>query len=144
MFIQISGEKMECGFSVWRALFEGGDLRDLKIPSHDDLGGVNLSLKRGHRRLDEHLISVTLRFIRDKWPPGDVMERRFSGLWGDLVDGVKRFLLMLKRIAIQEDANYPPPNLGSVYSLPVYAILEVTGGLAAIRKVIRFGGRWAQ
>ena len=141
VFIQIPGEKTEYDFFVWRALFEGGDLRDLKIPSHDDLGRMYLDLKRRHERLDEHLINATLRFIRDRWPLDDVLERYFSGLHDDLVDGVRRFLLTLKWIAIQEDANYPPPNLGSVYSLSVYAILEVTGDLAAIRKVIRFGGR---
>ncbi len=32
VFIQIPGEKTEYDFFVWRALFEGGSLRDLKIP----------------------------------------------------------------------------------------------------------------
>ncbi len=67
-----------------------------------------MDLKRRHERLDEHLINATLRFIRDRWPLDDVVERYFSGLQDDLVDGVRRFLLTLKWIAIQEDANYPP------------------------------------
>ena len=77
----------------------------------------------------------------DRWPLNKVLERYFSSLPEELVNDVKKFLLTLKWIAIQEDANYPPPNLGSVYSLSVYAILEITGDLSAIRKIIRFGGR---
>lgn len=141
VFIQIPGEKTEYDFFVWRAIFENGDLIDLKIPSHDDLGKMYLDLKRRHEKLDEHLINASLRFIRDRWPLNTVIRRYFSDLQEDLVGYVKRFLLTLKWIAIQEDANYPPPNLGSVYSLSVYAILEITGDLAAIRKIIRFGGR---
>jgi len=100
-----------------------------------------LDLKKNHEKLDEYLFNATLRFIRDRWPLSTVLERYFSGLQEDLVDYIKRFLLTLKWIAIQEDANYPPPNLGSTYSLAVYAILEITGDLSAIRKVIRFGSR---
>ena len=141
IFIQIPGEKTEYDFFVWRAVFDDNNVVDLKIPSHDDLGRMYLGLKRKHEVLDEYLINATLRFIRDRWRLNDVIERYFSGLSEDLVSHVKRFLLTLKWIAIQEDANYPPPNLGSVYSLSVYAILEITGDLAAIRKIIRFGGR---
>jgi hypothetical protein len=141
VFIQIPGEKTEYDFFVWRALFKDNNLTDLKIPSHDDLGRMYLDLKRRHEKLDEYLINATLRFIRDRWPLDTVIKRYFSDLQEDLINYLKRFLLTLKWIAIQEDANYPPPNLGSVYSLSVYAILEITGDLTAIRKIIRFGGR---
>ncbi len=141
VFIQIPGEKTEYDFFVWRALFENNNLIDLKIPSHDDLGKMYLDLKKRHEKLDEYLINATLRFIRDRWPLNTVIRRYFFDLQKEFVDYVKRFLLTLKWIAIQEDANYPPPNLGSVYSLSVYAILEITGDLTAIRKIIRFGGR---
>ena len=69
-----------------------------------------------------------------------VIKRYFYNLHSNLINDVKKFLLTLKWIAIQEDANYPPPNLGSIYSLSVYAILEITGDLTAIRKIIRFRG----
>ena len=141
IFIQIPGEKTEYDFFVWRALFENNNLIDLKIPSHDDLGKMYLDLKRKHGKLDEYLINATLRFIRDRWPLNIVIRRYFSDLQEGLISYVRRFLLTLKWIAIQEDANYPPPHLGSVYSLSVYAILEITGDLAAIRKIIRFGGK---
>ena len=141
VFIQIPGEKTEYDFFVWRAIFEKDNLIDLKIPSHDDLGKMYLDLKKKHEKLDEYLINATLRFIRDRWSLNTVIIRYFSDLQEDLVNYVKSFLLTLKWIAIQEDANYPPPNLGSVYSLSVYAILEITGDLAALRKIIRFRGR---
>jgi len=48
VFIQIPGEKTEYDFFVWRALYRGGDLVDLKIPSHDDLGRMYLELKGEH------------------------------------------------------------------------------------------------
>ncbi len=138
IFIQIPGEKTKYDFFVWRAIFREDKLIDLKIPSHDDLGKMYLDLKRKHEILNEHLINATLRFIRDRWSLSTILERYFSKLNEDLLNYLKRFLLTLKWIAIQEDANYPPPNLGSVYSLSVYAVLEVTGDLSSIRKIIRF------
>ncbi len=141
VFIQVPGEKTEYDFLVWRAIFRGGNLIDLRIPSHDDLGRIYTSLKKKHEKIDEYLINATLRFIRDRWPLGAVIERYFSDLPENLIYDINTFLLTLKWIAIQEDANYPPPNLGSVYSLAVYAILEITDDLKALRKIIRFGGR---
>ena len=141
IYIQIPGEKSEYDFFVWRAIYDDNNIIDLKIPSHDDLGRMYLSLKKRHDTLNEYLIDATLKFIRDRWSLLDVIKRYFIGLPGGLIDEVKKFLLTLKWIAIQEDANYPPPNLGSIYSLSVYAILEVTGDLSAIRKIIRFGGK---
>jgi len=141
IYIQIPGEKSEYDFFVWRAIYDDNNIIDLKIPSHDDLGRMYLSLKKRHDTLNEYLIDATLKFIRDRWSLLDVIKRYFIHLPGGLIDEVKKFLLTLKWIAIQEDANYPPPNLGSIYSLSVYAILEVTGDLSAIRKIIRFGGR---
>ena len=138
IFIQIPGEKTEYDFFVWRAIYSDNTLVDLKIPSHDDLGKMYLNLKRMHRILEEYLINATLRFIRDRWSLNKVLENYFSDLPTQLVNEVKKFLLTLKWIAIEEDANYPPPNLGSLYALSVYAILEVTGDLQSIRFIIRF------
>jgi len=124
---------------VWRAIFDSsGSLKNLKIPTHDDLGKVYLMLKKRDSALEEYLINATFRFIRDRWPLNSVLNRYFPSLSHDLVSEVKRFLLTLKWIAIEEDANYPPPNLGSSYALSVYAVLEVTGDLRDIRKIIRF------
>jgi len=97
-----------------------------------------LDLKKMSSILDEHLINATLRFIRDRWPLNRVLNSYFSTLSTDLINEVKKFLLTLKWIAIQEDANYPSPKLGSLYALSVYAILEVVGDLSAIRRIIRF------
>jgi len=139
IYIQIPGDKSEYDFFVWRAIFdENGNIRDLKIPTHDDLGRLYLDLKKMSSILDEYLINATLRFIRDRWPLNRVLNSYFSKLSTDLINEVKKFLLTLKWIAIQEDANYPPPKLGSLYALSVYAILEVVGDLSAIRRVIRF------
>ncbi len=138
IFIQIPGEKTEYDFFVWRAIYSGNSLSDLKIPTHDDLGKMYLNLKRMHRTLEEYLINATLRFIRDRWPLSRVLENYFSELPAQLINEVKKFLLTLKWIAIEEDANYPPPNLGSLYALSVYAILEVTGDLQSLRLIIRF------
>jgi len=139
IYIQIPGDKSEYDFFVWRAIFDqSGNIVDLKIPTHDDLGKMYLALKKRSNILDEYLINATLRFIRDRWPLNKVLNNYFSKLPIDLVNEVKKFLLTLKWIAIQEDANYPPPNLGSLYALSVYAILEVVGDLSAIRRIIRF------
>ncbi len=140
IFIQIPGEKTEFDFFVWRALFKNDDLMDLKIPSHDDLGKMYLDLKKKHDIINEYLIDATIKFIRDRWPINTVLSRYFTKLPQNLISDIKKFLLTLKWIAIQEDANYPPPYLGSIYSLSVYAILEITGDLSALRKIIRFRG----
>lgn len=140
IFIQIPEEKTEFDFFVWRALFKNDDLMGLKIPSHDDLGKMYLDLKKKHDIINEYLIDATIKFIRDRWPINTVLSRYFTELPQNLISDIKKFLLTLKWIAIQEDANYPPPYLGSMYSLSVYAILEITGDLSALRKIIRFRG----
>jgi len=138
VYIQVPGEKSEYDFFVWRAVFYGGSNIDLKIPTHDELGRMYLSLKTRSPILDEYLLNAALRFIRDRMPLNAIIYRYFAELPADLLNEVKKFLLTLKWIALQEDANYPPPNLGSLYALAVYAILEVTKDLKTLRKIIRF------
>jgi len=133
--------KSEYDFIVWRAIFDqSGEITDLKIPTHDDLGKMYLNLRKKNNILNEYLINATIRFIRDRWPIERVLNNYFSELLIDteLVNEIKKFLLTLKWIAIQEDANYPPPHLGSLYTLSIFAILEIVEDLSAIRKVIRF------
>ena len=139
VYVQVPGEKTEYDFFVWRAIFYGSQV-DLKIPSHNDLGKMYLDLKKRSHLLDEYLINSVLRFIRDRMPLNDVINRYFTTLPAGLLYEVKKFLLTLKWIALQEDANYPPPNIGSLYALSVYAILEVSGDLSAVRRIIRFKG----
>lgn len=138
IYIQIPGEKTEYDFLVWRAIFRSDNLIDLKIPTHDDLGKMYLDLKNLNSILDEYLINAVLRLIRDRLPLNNVINHYFKDLNQNLLNEVKKFLLTLKWIALQEDINYPPPNLGSLYALSVYAVLEVTKDLSAIRKIIRF------
>lgn len=138
VYIQIPGEKSEYDFFVWRAIFDGDNVKELKIPTHDDLGRMYLKLKRSDPALEEYLIDAVLRFIRDRQTLNSVVYHYFKDLKINLLNEVKKFLLTLKWIALQEDANYPPPQLGSLYALSVYAILEVTGDLSAVRKIIRF------
>ena len=145
VFIQIPGEKKDNNydFIVWRAIYSSnGGLEDLRIPTHVDLGKMYLELKRRSSVLNEYLLDSVIRFIRDRWPLNRVIENYFARrLEDELVNEVKKFLLTLKWIAIQEDANYPPPrNLGSIYALSVYAILEITGDLSALWRIIRFRG----
>ena len=138
VYIQTPGEKSDYDFFVWRAIWSKDSLQDLKIPSHNDLGKMFLSLKKQSEILDEYLINATIRFIRDRMLLTDVINRYFTNLDANLIADVKKFLITLKWIALQEDANYPPPNLGSLYTLSVYALLEVFEDLLVLRKVIRF------
>lgn len=140
VYIQVPGDKTEYDFFVWRAIFQNGKLADLKIPSHDDLGRMFIELKRQSPILDEYLVNATIRFIRDRMGIDDIIRRYFANLPDELVYEVKKFLSTLKWIALQEDANYPPPNnLGSLYTLSVYVLLEIFGDLSVLRKIIRFG-----
>jgi mRNA-degrading endonuclease HigB of HigAB toxin-antitoxin module len=143
IFIQIPGEKSEYDFFVWRAIYIDNRI-DLKIPSYDDLGRMYLTLKHNYnyRELKEYLINATLRFIRDRWPLREVLNRYFASIPQQTKDEVKKFLLTLKWLAIEEDANYPPPqHLGSLFPLSVFAVLEVTNDLSSIRRIINFRGR---
>lgn len=137
VYIQIPGEKSDYDFFVWRAIFYNSGI-DLRIPTHDDLGKMYLGLKSSDPRLNEYLLNAVLRFIRDRRPLDEIVKQYFNSLQGNLLNDLKKFLLTLKWIALQEDANYPPPQLGSLYALSVYAILEITGDLSAVRKIIRF------
>lgn len=139
VYIQVPGSKSSYDFFVWRAIFDKNNI-DIKIPSHDDLGKMYLYLKNLSPLLDEHLINAVLRFIRDRKPLEEVIQRYFKELSNDrhIIDEVKKFLLTLKWIALQEDANYPPPHLGSLYAFSVFAVLEVTKDLSSVRKIIRF------
>ena len=141
IYIQTPGEKTDFDFFVWRAVFQGSTLKDLKIPSHDDLGKMFLDLKRRSPTLNEYLIDAAIRLIRDRVPTTNIINKYFTGLSRGLIKEVKKFLLTLKWIALQEDVNYPPPKyLGSLYTLSVYALLEVFGDLSIIRRIVRFGG----
>ena len=145
VFIQIPGEKSEYDFFVWRAIYTNNinDI-DLKIPSYDDLGKMYLYLKHNYNyeELKEYLINATLRFIRDRWPLRKVLNKYFINLPQQVKDEVKKFLLTLKWLAIEEDANYPPPeHLGSLFPLSVFAVLEVTDDIGSIRRIINFRGR---
>lgn len=139
VFIQIPDGKSSCDFRVWRATFHDGQLADLKVPSHDDLGKTFRNLKDSSKNVDEHLINAVMKLIRDRWSVDRVLERYFSQERGDVVKEIKRFLATLKWIALQEDVNYPPPKkLGSRYTLAVYALLEAGFSLSEVRRIIRF------
>lgn len=140
VYIQVPGDKTEYDFFVWYAIFRSNRLHELKIPSHNDLGNMFIELKKLSPILDEYLVNATIRFIRDRMGINDIIRRYFASLPNELIHEVKKFLLTLKWVALQEDANYPPPeNLGSLYTLSVYALLEIFGDLSVLRKIIRFG-----
>lgn len=141
VYIQIPGKKDEYDFFVWRGIFKEDRLIDLKIPTHDDLGKMFLNLKQRSPILDEYLINATIRFIRDRMSIEKIIKRYFSKCSDSIILELKKFLATLKWIALQEDVNYPPPNLGSLYTLSVYALLEIFGDLKVIRKVIRWRGK---
>ncbi|MGC9072523.1 MAG: hypothetical protein ACP5HK_07550, partial [Acidilobus sp.] len=90
-----------------------------------------------------YLINATIRYIRDRWPlnkpQNNVIVHYFKYLNQNLLPEVMEFFLALKWVTLQEDANYPPPKyLVSLYTLSVFATLEVTGDLKTLRKIIRF------
>ncbi|MGB9828439.1 MAG: hypothetical protein ACPLSM_07975 [Thermosphaera sp.] len=143
IYIQVPGGKTDYDFIVWRAIFSNSNEVELKIPKHDDLGKMYLELKQHDPILDEYLINATIRYIRDRWPlnkpENNVITHYFKYLNQNLLQEVMKFFLTLKWVTLQEDVNYPPPNnLGSLYTLSVFAVLEVTGDLKTIRKIIRF------
>lgn len=140
IFIQLPDGKSECDFYVWYAKFDDSEnLLECKIPTHDYLADWYTKLKEQSEVVEEYLINAIIRLIRDRMSVGDVLERYFDSLSGDLKRDISKFLSTLKWIALQEDVNYPPPRyLGSKYTLSIYALLEAGFKLNEIRRLIRF------
>ncbi|HDG64063.1 MAG TPA: hypothetical protein ENG72_01685 [Thermococcus sp.] len=139
VFIQIPGDKSECDFFVWRGIFDGDKLIDLKIPTHDDLGQMFSQLKQMSENIEEHLINATIRLLRDRINIEEIMTRYFQNEQENIKHELKKFLTTLKWIGLQEDVNYPPPKyLGSKFTLAVYALLETGFQLKDLRRIIKF------
>jgi hypothetical protein len=144
IFIKIPGSKTEGDFVVCRAIWERGKLQSIKTPSHDDLAKMFLELKKKDPLLDEYLINATIRYIRDRLSFNDILQKYFSPLMNsssseELLMEISKFFFTLKWIALQEDVNYPSKEmLGSLYTLMVFAVSEITGDVKHIRRVLRF------
>jgi len=138
IFIQTPGDKSECDFYVWRTIYENNELVDLKVPSHDDLGKMYLQLKTLSENINEYLINSLIKFIKNRWSIKQTIEKYFKNEPQQNINQLIKFYATLKWIALQEDTNYPPPKLGSKYTLAVYALLEAGFTLTEIRRIIRF------
>ncbi|MEM4562221.1 MAG: hypothetical protein QW123_05040 [Desulfurococcaceae archaeon] len=139
VFIQTPDGKSPCDFYVWYAKFSSGKLVEVKVPTHDDLAKWYIQLKGLARELDEYLIDAVFRVVREREAVGDVVNRYFGELSEEAKLNVAKFLSTLKWIALEEDTNYPPPNLmGSKYTLAVYALLEAGFTMSEIRRVVKF------
>jgi hypothetical protein len=140
VFIAIPDGKSDCDFMVWR--YSPKLKPQLKVPTHDDLGKVFLELKKKHELIDEFLINATIRLLRDRRSVNEIIQHYFKDLDDTLKSEIRKFLITLKWIGLQEDVNYPPPRyMGSRMSLAVYALLEVGFSLSDLRRVIRYGKR---
>lgn len=139
VFIQVPDGKSPCDFYVWYAKFSSGQLVEIKVPTHDDLARWYNQLKCSAYELDEHLIDAVLSVVRDREAVREVLDRYFKKLSEEDRLSVAKFLSTLKWIALEEDVNYPPPDLmGSKYTLAVYALLEAGFTMSEIRRVIKF------
>ena len=108
------------------------------MPTHDDLGKIFLNLKRCSSNVNKHLINAVINLLRDRMSVEDIVKRYFNNEPENIQGEIKKFLATLKWLGLQEDTNYPPPNLGSKYPLAIYALLEVGIPLSKIRKVLRY------
>ncbi|MCS7130727.1 MAG: hypothetical protein NZ872_04840 [Archaeoglobaceae archaeon] len=64
--------------------------------------------------------------------------KKFEAFEEDLKREVFIFLSTLKWIALQEDVNYPPPYLGSKYTLAVYILLDRGFEMRDVRRMLKF------
>jgi hypothetical protein len=138
LFVEITQEatKGDYDFIVWR--FSPTYEPIIKIPSHNDIADVFLRLRTMHPDIEEYLINACFRLLRDRLSVENVMNRYFEKLTEDLKKELEKFLHTLKWIGLQEDANYPPPKLGSKMVLAVLALIESGFEPKDIRRVIRF------
>jgi hypothetical protein len=139
IYISIPDGKSDCDFIVWR--YSPNLNPPVKIPKHDeDLGSIYVDLKKKDRKIDEYLINATFKLLRDRWSVNQIINNYFNDLSITLKEEIRKFLVTLKWIGLQEDANYPPPKyLGSKMTLAVYALLEAGfDPKKDIRKILRF------
>jgi len=137
LFIEITQEAMKSAydFIVWR--FSPTYNPIIKKPSHNDIAEVFLRL-RTMRDIEEYLINACFGLLRDRLSVGKVVNRYFEKLSEELKKELEKFLHTLKWIGLQEDANYPPPKLGSKMVLAVLALIEAGFEPKDIRRIIRF------
>ena len=138
LFVEITQEAMkgDYDFIVWR--FSPTYNPIIKRPSHNDIAEVFLGLRTMHPDIEEYLINACFRLLRDRLSVENVMNRYFEKLSEELKKELEKFLHTLKWIGLQEDANYPPPKLGSKMVLAVLALIEAGFEPKDIRRVIRF------
>jgi hypothetical protein len=138
LFVEITQEAMkgDYDFIIWR--FSPTYNPIIKRPSHNDIAEVFLGLRTMHPDIEEYLINACFRLLRDRLSVENVMNRYFEKLTKELKNELEKFLHTLKWIGLQEDANYPPPKLGSKMVLAVLALIEAGFEPKDIRRVIRF------
>jgi hypothetical protein len=138
LFIEITQEaiKGDYDFIVWR--FSPAYDPTIKRPSHNDIAEVFLRLRTKHPDIEKYLINACFRLLRDRLSVENVMNEYFEKLTEELKKELEKFLHTLKWIGLQEDANYPPPKLGSKMVLAVLALIEFGFEPKDIRRIIRF------
>jgi len=138
LFIEITQEAMkgDYDFIVWR--FSPTCNPIIKRPSYNDIAEVFLRLRTMHRDIEKCLINACFRLLRDRLSVENVMNIYFEKLSEELKKELEKFLHTLKWIGLQEDANYPPPKLGSKMVLAVLALIEFGFDPKDIRRIIRF------
>lgn len=138
LFIEITQEaiKGDYDFIVWR--FSPTCNPIIKRPSYNDIAKVFLRLRNMHRDIKKYLINACCRLLRNRLSVENVMNIYFEKLSEELKKELEKFLHTLKWIGLQEDANYPPPKLGSKMVLAVLALIEFGFDPKDIRRIIRF------
>ena len=138
LFVEITQEAMkgDYDFIIWRFSPKYNPI--IKRPSHNDIAEVFLGLRTMHPDIEEYLINACFRLLRDRLSVENVMNRYFEKLTEELKKELEKFLHTLKWIGLQEDANYPPPKLGSKMVLAVLALIEFGFDPKDIRRIIRF------
>jgi hypothetical protein len=138
LFIEITQEAMkgDYDFIVWRFYPTYNPI--IKRPSYNDIAEVFLRLRTMHRDIEKCLINACFRLLRDRLSVENVMNIYFEKLSEELKKELEKFLHTLKWIGLQEDANYPPPKLGSKMVLAVLALIEFGFDPKDIRRIIRF------
>jgi hypothetical protein len=138
LFIEITQEaiKSDYDFIIWRFFPAYNPI--IKRPSHNDIAEEFLRLKTMHPDIEEYLINACFRLLRDRLSVENVVNRYFEKLSEELKKELEKFLHTLKWIGLQEDANYPPPKLGSKMVLAALALIESGFEPKDIRRIIRF------
>jgi len=86
------------------------------------------------KQIENGVLQAVEKLIKEREDPETIVSIYSNSIKEEL----HKFLATLKWICLQEDANYPPPKMGSTYTLAPYVLLDYGFAPSDMRKLLKF------